>query len=170
MSLQERIRFFEWVKNIPYKIGIDPEAPDYCCSSKSVILAKLLGTLGLETRQIVCTFKWEETPLPADILSLPYEREDVTHQFMQVFIPETQHWVNCDCTWDSQLAAGGFDIAQWDGVNPTILAIQPHEIFSPEKTVEYKKKWNDPAAIERHMNHCRAFYGAINSWMHTLRS
>ena len=134
------------------------------------MLGKLLEGLGLKTRQIICTFDWTETPLPQNVLSLPYDKSDITHQFMQVFIPETQRWVDCDPTWDYELIKGGFKISQWDGINPTILAVTPHKIFSQEETLEYKKKWEDPAAIERHLDFCRDFYGAINNWLQTLRT
>lgn len=169
-DIEKRIRYFEFIKNIPYKIGLYSDSADYCCASKSVILSKLLEGMGLQTRQIICTFDWMETPLPASILSLPHDKSDVTHQFMQVFIPETQQWVDCDCTWDDDLSKGGFDIAQWDGVNSTVLAVKPHEIFSPQKTLQYKKKWENPNAIEKHLEYCRDFYGAINHWLQTFRT
>jgi hypothetical protein len=169
-EIEKRIRYFEFIKNIPYKIGLYPGSADYCCSSKSIILSKLLEGTGLQTRQVFYTFDWNETPLPPNILSLPFEKNDVTHQFMQVFIPETGQWVDCDCTWDDELEKAGFEIARWDGINPTPIAVKPHKIFTSEETAQYKRKWENPVAIKEHLDFCRDFYRSINTWLQTFRT
>ena len=167
-EIENRIQTFEFIKNIPYKIGLYLGAPDYCCSSKSLALAKLFANIGLKTRQVICTFDWKETPLPSEVLSFPYE-EYVTHQFTEVFIPETQNWVYCDSTWDSELSKGGFEIAKWDGINSTKLAVKPHKILSVEESSELIKKWSNPKDIERHLEYCRNFYNALNCYLQSLR-
>ncbi len=168
MSIEERVRFFEFVKNIPYKIGLYPDDPDYCCSSKAAILEKLLQGVGLQTRQIICTFDWDETTIPANILSLPRD-EGETHLYLQVLIPETGKWVNCDPTWDRDLVRGGFSIAAWDGLTDTICAVKQHHIYTAEETQDLMKEYSDPGFIRAHLDHHRGFYGAINRWMHSLR-
>lgn len=168
MSVAERIACFEFIKNIPYEIGLPYGAPGYCCSSKSKMLARLLEAMGLETRQIICGFDWTETPLPQDLLALPREAGE-THQFMQVFIPEKQEWVDCDPTWDQGLQKAGFDIAEWDGLNDTILAVKPHRIYTPEEVQQLMIEYSDPDTIRLHFERCDKFYRGLNKWMKDIR-
>lgn len=169
MSPEDRIQFFEFVKNIPYKIALCPDEPDYCCSSKAAILEKLLRGMGLQTRQIICTFDWDETTIPADILSLPRD-EGETHLYLQVLIPETGKWVDCDPTWDSDLGKAGFQIAEWDGFSNTALAVKAHHKYTAEETENLMREYSDPAFIQKHLDDHRDFYSAINAWMHSLRN
>ncbi|MCB9963356.1 MAG: hypothetical protein H6855_04960 [Rhodospirillales bacterium] len=168
MSVEKRVSYFNFVRDIPYKIGLEGHQ-DYGCASKSGILTSLLEGLGLKTRQIICRFDWEETPLPRNVLGLPRQKDDVTHMFIQVFIPETGIWVNCDPTWDTGLKQAGFEIAEWDGLSDTIIGVNPIEIFSPEGSDLYMEKWSNPDLVASHMAYHHAFYAALNEWMETCR-
>ncbi len=168
MSIESRINFFEFVKNIPYKIPLYQDAAAYNCSSKAAILGTLLQGLGLQTRQIICTFDWDETAIPAHILALPRE-EGETHLYLEVLIPETGKYVICDPTWDRELAKAGFTIAKWDGLTDTAFAVKRHHIFKPEETQGLMQKYSDPAFVQAHLDNHRDFYRAINKWMHELR-
>ena len=83
MTIEERKSAFYFIRDIPYKIGLTLEEQDYCCSSKAVMLEKLLNALGLKTRNLICKFDWTQTPLPNAILSLPRDSGE-THQFLEV--------------------------------------------------------------------------------------
>ena len=80
-DIEKRVSLFKFISDIPYKIALNSEEQDYCCSTKSLMLASLLEREGLKTRQIICDFNWVDMPLPEAVLSLPYMVEETTHQF-----------------------------------------------------------------------------------------
>lgn len=164
-----RIDAFEAVRNIPYHIALNESETSANCVAKSRKLAKRLASLGLETREIICSFAWEESPLPADILALPRDHDE-THLFLQVLIPESGNWVSVDPTWNPELSKLGFQIAEWNGLNDTNIAVKPHRIYSPEETVAKLRGYqSDPLGFEIHMQkHC-AFYKSINEWLDMAR-
>lgn len=168
MSIAERIECFRFIQNIPYKIGLYRGSPDYCCSSKSVMLRNLLHNIGLESRYIICTFDWTQTPAPSDVLKLPREPGE-THQYLQVFIPETQRWIDCDPTWDETLRYARFPIASWDGLTSTTLAVKPLKIYTPQETLLLIEGYNDQKLIDKHLDFCRDFYQAFNQWLEKIR-
>ncbi len=166
MDVSKRKEFFRFIRDIPYKIALLEDEQDYCCSTKSTMLSALFEKNGLETRQIICKFDWRDTPLPPDILSLPYNPDDTTHQYFQVFIPETSKWVNCDPTWDVGLKSLGFKVAEWDGLSDTELAVNPTHIYSAsESSNMINGIFQDRALISAHMDFHRDYYYAINRWM-----
>ena len=164
MTIPQRVACFEFIRDIPYHIGLNRTDPNYNCVAKCAMLARLLGDLGLKTREVICTFDWAETELPADILSLPRDPGEM-HQFLQVYIPETKRWVNCDPTWNRQLKKAGFAIAKWDGLRDTSLAVKPHHLYDTTETAALIKTTHDPETAARHMRKHRAFYKAINAWL-----
>lgn len=168
MSVAQRVAFFEFIRNIPYHIGLSKNEPNYNCASKCDVLAQLLHSIGIKTRPIICTFDWTETHLPRTILALPRDTGE-THQFLQVFIPETEKWVNCDPTWDDALKKSKLAIAQWDGLSDTVLAVKPHHIYTPDESRAIIQNEHDPTAFNRHMKKHRAFYKAVNAWLNSHR-
>lgn len=166
--LEKRIAAFKFIRDIPYKIAPDVESQDYCCSTKAEFLADLMNNLGLKTRFIICRFEWETTPIHPSIIALNAD-EDTTHMYMEVFIPETQQWVICDPTWDIGLQESGFDIAQWDGLTSTQIAVAPSHIFSPEESAELIKGYAAPGKLEEYLKLNCLFIAAVNSWLHEQR-
>jgi hypothetical protein len=161
MSIKERIDFFNFIKNIPYQIGLTRSEPMYTCATKASMLEKLLNNLNIQCRQMLCSFDWNETPLPADILAL-LNNGNAIHQYLQVLIPESGAWVNIDPTWDDGLAELGFPIANWDGLHNTQLAVKPHEIFSSEKAQALFSSFTDANRVDQHFEKYKKFYNAIN--------
>jgi hypothetical protein len=164
IALQQRIACFEFIRDIPFHIGLNGRDPSYNCVTKCDMLATMLSSLDLKSRQILCTFDWTETSLPPDILALPRDPGE-THLFLQVYIPEIREWVNCDPPWNKQLKKAKFPIAKWDGLGHTTLAVKPHIIYSPKDTVRLMDDENDPNFAAKHMRKHRLFYKAINAWL-----
>jgi len=69
----DRIGYFNWVRDIPYRVPLSPTEPDYCCFGKAQMLEKLLKTTGLDVRPRICDFNWTDLKLPEDILKIPHE-------------------------------------------------------------------------------------------------
>ena len=168
MSLEDRLAAFRFVRDIPYKIALSSDEQDYCCSTKVTMLEKLLNNMDLKARRILCTFDWTDTPIPADILALPYDKNDVTHIYLQVLVPETGQWIDCDPTWDIGLEKAGFPIAHWDGKTATPVAVKAHHIYSEAETQRIQSEYT-PDMIARHLNDHHEFYGAINEWLAEIR-
>ncbi|HEY1096696.1 MAG TPA: hypothetical protein VGF14_05600 [Alphaproteobacteria bacterium] len=168
MSLAQRIAFFEFVRDIPYRIGLGEDDTNYNCVTKSDMLAKMLEGLGIKSRPIICTFDWMEGVFPASVLALPRDPGE-THQYLEIYIPETKKWIKCDPTWDKRLADAGFTIPQWNGKSDTALAVKPHKIYSAEESLQIIADENDPKEYTRHMRKHRRFYKAINRWLESQR-
>ena len=168
MSIAQRIAFFEFVRDIPYHIGLNATDPTYNCATKTLMLGHMLNGLGLKTRPILCTFAWAETPLPAAILALPRNPGE-THLFLQIFEPHGKCWINIDPSWDAKLRSADFPIADWDGVSDTALAVTPHVIYSPHDTVRLLAGYNDPEAHATHKAKNLTFYRALNQWLQGQR-
>lgn len=167
--IKERIRYFRIVRDIPYHIALGEEQ-DYCCATKPMILDKLLSTIKLNSRHIVCTFKWEKIGLPSKLLSLPHDEVD-THEFLIVFIPETSNWVRVDPSWDFQLQGSGLSIAQWDGLHDTSLGVIPEKIYSPEESEKLNAEEATMGEIARNdylERNCK-FFAAFNEWLEAYR-
>lgn len=162
--LEKRIAAFKFIRDIPYKIAPDVESQDYCCSTKAEFLADLMNNLGLKTRFIICRFEWGTTPIPPSIIALDADK-DTTHMFTEVFIPETQQWVICDPTWDAGLRNAGFNIAEWDGLTSTKIAVNPTHIFSSAESEELIKSYSAPGKLVEYLESNHLFIAAVNSWL-----
>lgn len=168
MSVEQRIKFFNFIRDIPYHIGLEITDPTYNCATKAIMLGQMLNGLNLKTRLILCTFAWTETPLPSAVLNLPRNSGE-THLFLQMFEPRRKHWVNIDPSWDTKLRSAGFPIADWDGVSDTALAVTPHIIYSSDDTTRILAEKSDPAEHAAHRAKNRAFYHALNQWLQSER-
>ena len=130
-SLADRIKAFEEVRDVPYHIDLLHRDLDHSCVGKRKLLQAKLAAIGIDSRPICCTFRWDTTPLPSEIFAKA-SRPTSGHEFLEAFIPENKKWVWVDPTWDSSLKTAGFPIAEWDGLNPTILAVTHDTIFSAD--------------------------------------
>ena len=52
------VSLFNSVRDIPYRIPLDPEEEDRCCSGKHEKLFNLLKKEGFKVRYRVCVFLW----------------------------------------------------------------------------------------------------------------
>ncbi len=163
-EIQERIKLFRIVKEIPYYVSVGEEQ-DFSCSTKAEILEKLLT---LKSRYRICEFRWEDLNLPKEILKFPHEDPEY-HQYLEVYIPETKKWTVVDPTWDSGLGKI-FEIAEWDGLNNTKIAVPTKEIYSPTESKELIKKFYEPKEIENYIKKNREFLIALNNYFKRLRS
>ncbi len=166
-EIQERVRLFRIVREIPYYVSVGEEQ-DFSCSTKAEILKMLLHCLDLNSRYRICEFRWEDLNLPKEILKLPHEDPEY-HQYLEVYIPETKRWTIVDPTWDSGLSKI-FEIAEWDGLSNTKIAVLPKKIYSPAKSMELIKKFNEPKEIEEYLRKNKKFLIAPNNYFKCLRS
>jgi hypothetical protein len=168
--MTERVRFFLIAREIPYYIGLKDDEQDYSCVTKPLVLDKMLATLGVESRHIICTFRWSDLSIPEQILAIPHDDED-THEYLEVRIPETGQWVRVDPNWDSRLRDTGLPVADWDGMHDTVLAVKPLKTYPPEESARIIAKEDelDPEIRQEYLDKNREFFAAINRWLYSHR-
>ncbi|MBW3023307.1 hypothetical protein KY308_04340 [Candidatus Woesearchaeota archaeon] len=165
-SLKKRIFFFNFVRDIPYHNSIHGEQ-EYSCGTKTDILKKLLQSIRIKSREILCQFNWEDLGLPKNMLRHHYEKPEY-HQFLEVFIPETKKWVAVDPTWDIKLKKK-FQISSWDGITSTNLAVKPIKIFSVSETKKLNKKFDNPEIMKAYLERNRPFFIEMNKYLEKVR-
>lgn len=167
---EERVRLFRIVRDIPYFIATEQGQQDYCCATKPLILNKLLSTMGLKCRHILCTFKWVDLGLPKDILKLPHDETD-THEYLEVWIPEIGAWARVDPNWDSWIKNRSIPIADWDGLHDTILAVKPLETYSPEESAKIvaEEEQVDTELRRAYLDKNSQFFNGLNLWLESQR-
>lgn len=89
------------------------------CTGKHIVLRACFEALSIESRIVVCTFRWSEQglKLPENLSSLLKEDEwNHGHNFLQVKNSKGS-WIDIDVTWDPPLASAGFRTfpEHWDG-------------------------------------------------------
>ncbi len=166
-SLNERIREFNAVRDIPYGIALKDEQ-DYTCLTKCRLLKLVLKGLSIKSRPIICEFSWQDLGVPPSILKHEHP-EPSTHVYLEVQIPESGDWVVLDPTWDSRLKHKKIAIAHWNGKSATEIAVKPTLVYSPKKSLDYLLACEkiDAKAYKARFGR---FYRELNRWLGTLRS
>ena len=154
-QIKLRIKIFESIRDIPYRIGCQEN--DTSCRAKSKILGDLLTRTGLKCQAVRGVSQWSELGLPKDILGL-IKRPIFNHFFVRVYIPENKKWVNVDATWDPGLKTN-FTISQWDGLSDTPLACPVTEI---EKFKPFDLSFRDFDPEDK-------FTKLLNNWFSNIR-
>lgn len=169
-DVAERIKCFRFVRDIPYYIALSDNEQDYCCATKTPMLQKLLAGLDIKSRQINCQFDWAGFGLPPDVLA-EATSPHCAHVYLEVFIPEKNEWVAVDPTWDNKLQSAGLPIAEWDGLNPTVLAVKPVKTFSAEESQKVNQQMDGmpPETMQKFYKDNHNFISAINNWLDGCR-
>lgn len=168
-KIEERIKLFRIVRDIPYYISTGTEQ-DYSCATKPFILDLLLRSIGLEIKHVLCTFKWAKLELPEELLARPHDPEE-THEYLLVFVPEKNKWVKVDPTWDSRIQHSLIPIAEWDGLNDTLIAVPVEHTWSPEeseKLIEEEENMSEEERAE-YLKKNAEFFKAFNRWLESQR-
>lgn len=155
-KIKLRIKIFESIRDIPYRIG--RQENDTSCRAKSKILGDLLTRTGLKCQTVRGISQWSELGLPINILDL-IKRPIFNHFFVRVYIPENKNWVNVDATWDIGLQRK-FRISRWNGLSDTPLACQVTKI---EKLKPFDLSFRD-------FNPKDDFTKLLNNWFSNIRS
>lgn len=163
-NVNERIRLFKIVREIPYYAAVGEEQ-DYSCSTKGEILQRLLR---LQSRYRICEFRWEDLKLPQEILKY-YQEDPEYHQFLEIQIPETKKWIIVDPTWDSGLKKI-LPVNDWDGIHDTEIAVPTKKIYSPTESEELIKRFNRQNYVEAYIRKNKEFLIALNKYFRRLRS
>jgi hypothetical protein len=133
--LAARITVFEHVRDIPYCYPADRDPKEVLrkghgsCSGKHYLLGEMFRGLGLGVRNMICTHRFNESPLPfpEEMQALLLKNEIVDlHDYLQVSVDG--EWIDVDATWELGLRDFGFPVTdEWDGKSSMLLTVNPDE-------------------------------------------
>lgn len=156
---------FNKIRDIPYRIPLSLDEPNDCCTGKAERLCKILKDNGYEVRFRICTFKWKDLNIPAELQNIPHD-DNSSHIYCEINLQGT--WIIMDATWDQQLR-GLYPINEWNGKSDTTIAVPAGEIFSPAKSLDYYQHTSSPEAVIADLKLNGAFYQAFNEYLETYR-
>ena len=135
-----RIALFEHVRDIPYEFAASRDPLEVLktrrgsASGKHYLLGELFRHLGLKVRHMLCTHRFNESPLPFpdDMQEMLRKNEIVdVHDYLQIFVDDA--WIDIDVTWEAGLHDFGFPVNEdWDGKSSMLLTVIPDEHIKVE--------------------------------------
>jgi Transglutaminase-like superfamily len=147
-----RISLFERVRDLRYCYPASRDPGEVLkhrqgsCSGKHYLLGELFRRQGVPVRNMICTHRFNESPLPfpENMQELLRKNEIVDlHDYLQVQIDG--EWVDIDATWELGLRDFGFPVTEdWDGRSSMLLTVIPDEHVQLE---------GDPAQAKEEMLH-----------------
>ena len=166
----DRKRIFEEVRDLPYRIPLEYNEPDYACEGKYKMFMKLADRYNIKARPLVFEYQWTSLNLPRKLLKYTLE-EDVLHICPEVYIEERGIWVPADPTWDIKLKNkhNGIYVNEWDGESPTRLSAPPTRICTPEESLESSLEEMTKGEFDEDLKQNGGFYKAFNEWLEELR-
>jgi len=155
------VEYFNWVRDIPYRIPLNDNEPDYCCEGKHRMLEKLLVSEGLDVRPRIAQAKWSLlSQLDEDVVAFPHVN-NYEHLYLEVKLGG--RWRAIDASFDSALD-DVFPTKRWDGKTSTGISVPTIQIYNP---VDSLKLYNIEAGVDTEENE---FNNAINTWLDNIRS
>lgn len=174
--LRARIVLFERVRDIPYNYPAsrDPEevlrAGVGTCSGKHYLLAELYRRLGLRVRSMICSHRFNESPLPfPEGMQAMLRRDEIVdmHDYLQIEVGGD--WIEVDATWECGLRDFGFPVNEaWDGQTAMILSVVADESVVVDGEPGRAKEEMLAKLSPRQRSLRKTFLDAMNRWMAEL--
>ena len=78
------IFYFNFIRDIPYKIPLNNQEPDHCCTGKHKVLYYILKNHKIKVRSRLCEFKWSSLNLPKKVEK--FKKEDIcSHAYLEFY-------------------------------------------------------------------------------------
>jgi len=158
-AIRSRIALFERVRDIPY-----------CYPASRNLLGELYRLLGLPVRHMICTHRFNESPIvfPAPMQEMLRKNEIVDlHDYVQIAIDD--QWIDIDATWQRGLREFGFPVnEEWDGCSPMPLSVVSEDVAVAERDPERLKEELLSKLTPRQRTLRKQFLEALNSWVQEL--
>jgi transglutaminase-like putative cysteine protease len=146
--LQARISLFEHVRDLSYEYPAADRQPvavlkrgRASCSGKHYLLGELFRRQGLPVRHMICTHRFNESPLPfPDEMQALLEKNEIVdlHDYLQICVDGA--WIDVDATWELPLRDYGFPVNdEWDGRSSMVLTVTPDDQVEVEGDPEKAK-------------------------------
>lgn len=176
--IQARIAVFEHVRDIPYvyPASRDPvevlQRRQGTCSGKHYLLAEAFRCLGLQVRHMICTHRFNESPIafPDQMQAMLRKSEIVDlHDYLQLAVDG--EWIDIDATWESGLRDYGFPVNDdWDGRSPMLLSVTGEENRIAERDPEKFKEELLSHLMPRQRMLRKQFLEALSTWVQEIAS
>jgi transglutaminase-like putative cysteine protease len=166
-------RLFERVRDIPFRFAAHRDADTLLacgagtCAPKHALLARLYEQLGLETRFLYVSFRFDEMPgqFPPALRRAAHDGIVRGHAALRVRRPHG--WIDIDATFDRPLAAAGFVVTQaWDGRTSMPLVVTPLSRVESTLPPEHEERL---LGIDHRTSFPRAVAQPLNEWLDRLR-
>jgi len=174
--LRARVVLFERVRDIPYAYpsSRDPIAVlrqgRGSCSGKHYLLGEMFRMLGLRVRHMICTHRFNESPLPFPLPMQEMLRKNEIvdlHAYVQISLDDG--WVDIDATWERGLREFGFPVNEdWDGALPMVLSVVAEDYTVVEQDPERLKEELLSKLTPRQRTLRRQFLEALSGWVQEL--
>lgn len=132
------------------------------CLGKHYRLKKAIEEIGILTRWVEGTFRWDDLPIPKDILTLPHE-DPAYHVWLEIFIDN--EWRVVDVSWDEKLSSV-LPANKWSYPLNMKIAVPVIELVPKEKieiTFSPLPEWQEE------IEYNKKFFMAVNEWMESIR-
>lgn len=171
-----RVALFERVRDLPYQYpsSCDPievlTAGRGSCPGKHDLLGRLFQCLGSPVRHMLCTHRFNESPLPfPDEMQALLKRNEIidVHEYVQICVED--QWIDIDATWQLGLRDFGFPVTdEWDGRSSMLLTVFPDEQI-PVNSDRAKLKEEVLARLTPRQRALRKqFLDALGRWVQEL--
>jgi hypothetical protein len=175
-ALRARIKLFENVRDIPYCYPASRDPAEVLkqrrgsCSGKHYLLGALFRMLGLRVRHMICTHRFNESPLvfPPPMQEMLRKNEIVDlHDYLQIAVEDT--WIDIDATWERGLREFGFlGNDEWDGKGAMLLSVVADDFAEAERDPERLKEELLSKLTPRQRALRKQFLEALSQWVQEL--
>lgn len=168
------VSLFERVRDLPFAFAPhdDPLTLLRCgfgtCGPKHALLRLLYERLGVATRFVYVTFRFEEMPgdFPAELRAALHDGVVRAHAALQ--IERDGRWIDVDATFDRPLARAGFTVREaWDGRTSMPLVVRP---LARVETMEPPERENMLLGLTHDTRIPGALVARLNAWLGSLRA
>ena len=175
-AVQSRITLFERVRDLAYRYPASRDPAEVLrqgggsCSGKHYLLGELYRALGLSVQHMICTHRFNESPLvfPPPMQEMLRKNEIVDlHDYLQIRLDD--QWVDIDATWPRGLREFGFPLTEdWDGTAPMLLSVVPEDFAIVEADPEKLKEELLAKLTPRQRTLRKQFLEALSRWVQEL--
>lgn len=134
------------------------------------MLGELFRMLGLRVRHMICTHRFNESPLvfPPPMQEMLRKNEIVgLHDYLQIAVEDT--WIDIDATWERGLREFGFPgNDEWDGKGAMLLSVVADDFAEAEHDPERLKEELLSKLTPRQRALRKQFLEALSQWVQEL--
>jgi hypothetical protein len=173
-----RISLFERVRDLPYEYPASRNPLEVLqrgrgsCSGKHYLLGELYRRMGVGVRHMMCTHRFNESPLPfPDDMQEVLRRNEIldVHDYLQIQV--NGEWLDVDATWEIALREFGFPVTdEWDGDSSMLLTVNPDEHHVVEGDPGKLKEEMLSRLTPRQRALRKQFLEALGRWVNDLES
>jgi len=174
--MRSRIALFEQVRDIPYCYPATRDPAELLrvgrgsCSGKHYLLGELFRRLTLPVRHMICTHRFNESPLvfPEPMQEVLRKNEIVDfHDYLQIEVGG--QWIDVDATWERGLREFGFPVNEdWDGASAMLLSVVPEDFAVAERDPDRLKDELLSKLTPRQRTLRKQFLEALSNWVQEL--